>query len=399
MEAPAASPPPPSPPPRRRILRLDEGLVNKIAAGEVVQRPHNALKELLENSIDAGATRVTVTVRDGGNGALQVQDNGSGIHREDLPLLCERHATSKLTAFDDLKSMRTLGFRGEALCSISYVSHLTVTTMREGDSHATRTVFRDSKIEDGPKPCAGLVGTTILVEDLFYNVPIRKKALRSSSEELSKVLEVVGRYAIFRDDLALTLKRQGHQRPDISTRREDTALEKIRMIFGSQVGSNLLRFEAGSDEAPDAAQEGGGAIEDDLNRLVFKAEGFASSANYSSGKRTVLVLFINGRLVDCTPLKRSLETVYASVLSKTSRPFFYVSVTMPPHHIDVNVHPTKKEVHFLHQDDLVEAIRAAVEAAVFSSNDHRTYYKQTLLPGAGAVRLCASDGHHEPCTL
>ena len=159
------------------------------------------------------------------------------------------------------------------------------------------------------------------------------------------------------------------------------------MIFGSQVGSNLLRFEARSDEAPDAAPDAGGAIEDDLNRLVFKAEGFASSANYSSGKRTVLVLFINGRLVDCTPLKRSLETVYASVLSKTSRPFFYVSVTMPPYHIDVNVHPTKKEVHFLHQDDLVEAIRAAVEAAVFSSNDHRTFYKQTLLPGAGAVDL------------
>ena len=138
-----------------RIAKLDESVVNKIAAGEVIQRPHNALKEILENAIDAGADRITVVVRDGGNRSIQVQDNGSGIHKEDLALLCERHATSKLTDFEDLRNMQTLGFRGEALCSISYVAHLTVTTMTEGDTHATKTVYRNSTIEDGPKACAG----------------------------------------------------------------------------------------------------------------------------------------------------------------------------------------------------------------------------------------------------
>ncbi|QDZ22878.1 DNA mismatch repair protein MLH1 [Chloropicon primus] len=369
-----------------QLQGLEESVVNKIAAGEVVQRPHNALKEILENCIDAGSTKISIVVRDGGNTLIQVQDNGSGIHAEDLPMLCERHATSKLEKFEDLAKMRTLGFRGEALCSISYVSHLTVTTMRQGDGHATRTVFRDSKIEEGPKACAGLVGTTVHVEDLFYNMPIRRKALKSSSEELSKVLEVVGRYAIFHEGVGITLKRQGNQRPDLCTGQKDTTLEKIRMVFGSQVGSNLLPFESCPQDSSNGSTPSTSGGE-----LQFSAKGFASSANYTAGRRTVLVLFINGRLVECTPLKRSLETVYASILSKTSKPFFYVSVTMPTEHVDVNVHPTKKEVHFLHQDDLIESLRCSVEKAVFSSNDHRTYYKQTLIPGAGNINTTEAE--------
>ena len=370
------------PPHRRRIVKLEESVVNKIAAGEVVQRPFNALKELLENSIDAGSTKVSVTVRDGGNTMIRVQDDGCGIHEGDLPLLCERHATSKLETFEDLRTVQTLGFRGEALCSVSYVAHLTVTTMREGDAHATRTVFRDSKIEDGPKPCAGLVGTTVTVEDLFYNMPIRRKALRSPSEELAKVIEVVGRYAVYHDGVGVSLKRHGNARPDVSTSASDTKQQKIRMVFGSQVGSNLLEFKASA--VPD---------ECDGEGMSFQAKGYASSANYNSGKRTVLVLFINGRLVECSPLKRCLETVYASVLAKGSRPFFYVELTIPHEQVDVNVHPTKKEVNFLHQDDLIERLREAVENAVFTSNDHRTYYKQTTLqvPGAHNSSILGSE--------
>lgn len=187
--APAAAPLAPAP-----ILQLPEAVVHRIAAGEVIQRPASALKEMLENSMDAGATRIGVSLKEGGLRLLQVSDDGCGVARADLPLLCVRHATSKLRAFEDLETIATLGFRGEALASISYVAHLSVATMVRGQGHGWRAAYQDGALLDppGPKPCAAVPGTVITVEDLFYNVPARRKAFRAGgAEEAALILDLI----------------------------------------------------------------------------------------------------------------------------------------------------------------------------------------------------------------
>ena len=179
------------------IVRLSPDVVNRVAAGEVIHRPASALKEMLENSLDAGSRSITVTVRDGGNKLLQVTDDGCGIRDEDLPILCERHTTSKLRTFEDLDAVATFGFRGEALASMSFVANLTATTMTADAAHATRAAYADGKMtSEGARPTAGVPGTTICVENLFYNVPTRRRALKSASEEFARVLDTTQRYGV-----------------------------------------------------------------------------------------------------------------------------------------------------------------------------------------------------------
>ena len=174
----------------------------------MIHRPASALKEMLENSLDAGATSIAVVVKDGGNRMLQIQDDGHGIRERDLPIVCHRHTTSKLQMFTDLENLSTFGFRGEALASISYVAHLTITTMTADSRYAMKACYRDGKLTEGsPKPCAGVRGTILTVENIFYNVPTRQKALRSSSDEYAKVLDVLQRYASLRTDVAFSCRK------------------------------------------------------------------------------------------------------------------------------------------------------------------------------------------------
>ncbi|KAK4290384.1 hypothetical protein Pmani_036706 [Petrolisthes manimaculis] len=349
-----------------RIRKLDETVVNRIAAGEVVQRPANGLKEMIENCLDAKATQIQVTVKQGGMKLLQIQDNGTGILKEDLGLVCERFATSKLREFEDLASVATYGFRGEALASISHVAHLTLTTRTKDDKCAWKVSYCDGKMTGPPKPSAGNQGTQIAVEDLFYNVATRRRALKSPGEEHAKIAEVVGRYAVHNAQVGFTLKKQGDTSINIRTPPASTTLDNIRTIYGPSVAKELMEF----------------ACED--TKLRFKAEGYISNVNYSVKKCTFL-LFINHRLVDCTALRKAIETIYASYLPKSCHPFLYLSLEMAPEQLDVNVHPTKHEVHFLHQDAVVEKIQQAVEAKLMGSNVSRTYYTQALLPGAATV--------------
>ncbi|GIL91047.1 hypothetical protein Vretimale_9481 [Volvox reticuliferus] len=362
------------------IRKLDENVVNKIAAGEVIQRPASALKEMLENSIDAGSTQISVLVKEGGNKLLQIVDNGSGIRKEDLPILCHRHTTSKLREYADLETISTLGFRGEALCSISFVSHMAVTTMVRGAQYGYRVTYKDSEMEaPGPRPVAAVPGTTITVEDLFYNVPTRRKALKSANEEYGLILDVVGRYAVYSTGVAFSCRRQGDSRPDISTTAAGSRVDGVRSVYGADVARELipLKVAVGGGTGPEVPVDG---------PMGMSVEGLISGANYTTGKKTVLVLFINGRCVECSPLRRALEGLYGALLPKASRPWIFLEVRLPPRQVEVNMHPTKREVGFMHQAEVIEEIRRAVEAKLMASNESRTFAAsatlQTQLPFA-----------------
>ncbi|XP_074697771.1 DNA mismatch repair protein Mlh1 isoform X1 [Strix aluco] len=345
------------------IRRLDEAVVNRIAAGEVIQRPANAIKEMIENCLDAKSTSIQVVVKEGGLKLIQVQDNGCGIRKEDLDIVCERFTTSKLQKFEDLASISTYGFRGEALASISHVAHVTVTTKTADAKCAYRAAYSDGKIKAPPKPCAGNQGTQITVEDLFYNVNTRRKALKNPNEEYAKILEVVSRYAIHNSGISFSAKKQGDTVSDVRTLSNASTVDNIRSIFGNAVSRELI--EVGCEDAS----------------LAFKMKGYITNANYSV-KKCIFLLFINHRLVESAALRKAIETVYAAYLPKSTHPFLYLSLEIAPQNVDVNVHPTKHEVHFLHEDSILERVQQHVESKLLGSNSSRMYFTQTLLPGA-----------------
>ncbi|NXS20641.1 MLH1 protein, partial [Mystacornis crossleyi] len=345
------------------IRRLDEAVVNRIAAGEVIQRPANAIKEMIENCLDAKSTSIQVIVKEGGLKFIQVQDNGCGIRKEDLDIVCERFTTSKLQKFEDLASISTYGFRGEALASISHVAHVTVTTKTADAKCAFRATYSDGKIKAPPKPCAGNQGTQITVEDLFYNVNTRRKALKNPNEEYAKILEVVSRYAIHNSGISFSVKKQGDTVSDVRTLSNASTVDNIRAIFGNAVSRELI--EVGCEDA----------------NLAFKMKGYITNANYSV-KKCIFLLFINHRLVESAAMRKAIETVYAAYLPKSTHPFLYLSLEIAPQNVDVNVHPTKHEVHFLHEDSILERVQQHVESKLLGSNSSRMYFTQTLLPGA-----------------
>ncbi|KAF9881597.1 hypothetical protein CkaCkLH20_00743 [Colletotrichum karsti] len=353
----------------RRIRALDPKVVNKIAAGEIIVAPVNALKELIENAVDAGATTLEVLVKEGGLKLLQITDNGHGIQRDDLEILCERHTTSKLSSFEDLTSIATYGFRGEALASISHIAHLSVTTKTQDSSCAWRAHYLDGALAPAkpgqsaePKPTAGRQGTQISVEDLFFNVPTRRRAFRSPAEEYNKIIDVVGRYAIHCKGVGFSCKKHGESGTSVSIQAAASEVDRIRQIYGSSVANELMEFSTGED------------------RWGFKANGWATNANYHI-KKTTLLLFINHRSVDSGNIKKALEQLYATFLPKGGRPFIYLSLEIDPSRVDVNVHPTKREVHFLNEDDIIQSICEHIRSKLAQFDTSRTFMTQSLLPG------------------
>ncbi|KAH8425381.1 mismatch repair ATPase MLH1 [Aspergillus melleus] len=357
----------------KRIKALDPDVVNKIAAGEIIVAPMHALKELIENAVDAGSTSVEILVKDGGLKLLQITDNGQGIDREDLPILCERFTTSKLKQFEDLSSIGTYGFRGEALASISHIAHLTVTTKTAGSSCAWRAHYGDGHLvpakpgqSEAPKATAGRGGTQITVEDLFYNVPTRRRAFRSASEEYAKILDVVGRYAVHCAGVAFSCRKHGDSGVSISTPAVANTTDRIRQIHGSAVANELVEFK----------------VED--SKLGFQASGLVTNANYHV-KRTTILLFINHRAVESTAVKRAVEQTYASFLPKGGHPFVYIDLEIEPQRVDVNVHPTKREVNFLNEDEIIESICNEIRSKLAQVDSSRTFLTQTLLPGIRSI--------------
>ncbi|XP_065156578.1 DNA mismatch repair protein Mlh1 [Atheta coriaria] len=342
------------------IKKLDEVVINRIAAGEIIQRPANALKEMIENSLDAKSSNIQITVKDGGLKLLQIQDNGTGIRLDDFQIVCERFTTSKLRKFEDLEAITTYGFRGEALSSISHVAHLNIVSKTHSSPVAYSASYVDGTIKADPKPMAGNQGTIITVEDLFYNMSVRRGALRSPGEEYSKVADVVGKYAVHNSSVGFSLKKTGDS-IDIRTMQNSSTVDNIRVVFGQAIAKELMEFSANDDA------------------FKFAVNGHITNLNYSS-KKMQFVLFINHRLVECLSLKRRIDQIYTTYLPKNAHPFVYLSLEIDPRNVDVNVHPTKHEVHFLNEDQIVDMIGVALEAKLLSGKESRSFYAQTKLP-------------------
>ncbi|RMZ84741.1 hypothetical protein DV737_g988, partial [Chaetothyriales sp. CBS 132003] len=368
------------PPEAPRRIKAD--VINKIAAGEIIVAPMNALKELMENSVDAGSTSLEVLLKDGGLKLLQITDNGHGIERDDLPILCERFTTSKLKQFEDLQAIGTYGFRGEALASISHIAHLRVTTRTAQSGCAWQAHYLDGKLAppkpgqaSDPKPCAGRPGTQITVEDLFYNIPNRRRAFRSASEEYAKILDVVTRYAVHCSSVAFSVKKHGDSATGFSVSAAASKLDRIKQAYGAAVAKDAVEIDTHDP------------------KWGFSASGYVTNANYSA-KRTMLLLFINNRAVESPAVKKAIEQTYQVFLPKGAHPFVYLSLVIEPNRVDVNVHPTKREVHFLNEDEIIELVCAEIRERLVKVDTTRTFKTQTILPGTGpgsATRYITTD--------
>ncbi|KAJ2607916.1 DNA mismatch repair protein [Coemansia sp. RSA 1365] len=349
------------------IRKLEESVVNRIAAGEIIHRPSNALKELIENSLDAGASNISIAVKDGGMKVLQIQDNGHGIRTEDLPIVCERFTTSKLREYEDLSTIQTYGFRGEALASISHVSHLSITTKQADSECAYKATYADGKLvpakpggSSAPEPCAGNNGTIITAEDLFYNIRSRKDALKNIRDEYTRIFEVASRYAIHNSGTAFTCRKLGGPKADLNTLHGASTITNIRQVFGAKISNSLVEIQHKDQE------------------LQAEFKGHVSSAAHEMHK-SVFLLFINHRLVDHSPIKRAIESLYTSVLPKGSRPFVYLDLRIKPEDVDVNVHPTKREVRFLNEDVIIAQIVDCIHNKLLSTNNSREFALQSTL--------------------
>ncbi|SJM84901.1 related to DNA mismatch repair protein MLH1 [Zygosaccharomyces bailii] len=367
----------------KKIKPLDPSVVNKIAAGEIIISPVNALKEMMENSIDAGASSIDILVRDGGIKLLQITDNGSGIDKGDLPILCQRFTTSKLSKFEDLESIATYGFRGEALASISHIARLTITTKTRNDKCAWRATYSEGKMNGNPAPVAGKEGTVILVENLFYNMPSRLRALRSPSEEYGKILDVTGRYACHSQGIAFSCKKSGDSQFALTVRANLSIEERIRTVFGNNVSSNLISLQ----------------IEKLEDLRVVHVVGKMSNLDFSFKKSITPIFFINNRLVVCNTLARALRQVYANYLPKGDKPFIYLSISMHPETLDVNIHPTKREVRFLHEEEIIEVLSSKLNEELSNIDSSRSFKtssiltKQPLRENSEGIRSSVNNGN------
>lgn len=366
----------------RPIRRLDTSVVNRIAAGEIIVQPANALKEMLENSIDAGSSHIDILAKDGGFKLLQITDNGCGIEKSDLPLLCERFATSKITSFEDLNTISTYGFRGEALASISHIARVSVITKTKLSPLAFRAFYVNGSLTNStfqpsanvdPKPTAGKDGTQILVEDLFYNVPARLKTLKSKSEEFSRILDVVGRYAVHADGVSISCKRFGESFNLLNTRVGMPLADRIRTVFGNDIANELITIELTDN--------------DDLKSKygLIKVKGVVTNSNFNNKKRIQPVFFINNRLVSCDPLKRAIHSVFNFFLPKHAMPFTYLSLEIVPQNLDVNIHPTKREVRFLYEEEIIDAVSELIHTALSNVDKSRKFKAQSIISGHNSV--------------
>ncbi|MDR3580244.1 MAG: DNA mismatch repair endonuclease MutL [Oryzomonas sp.] len=321
----------------QRIAILPETITNKIAAGEVVERPASVIKELLENSLDAGATDISVEIAAGGRRLIRITDNGHGMSREDALLSLERHATSKIRTDSDLDGILTLGFRGEALPSIASVSRFRLATREAGNLEGTEIVVEGGRVRD-VKACGMAPGTVITVEQLFFNTPARLKFLRSAETETGHVGDTVARVAVSRPDVALSLVSDGRELLRVQR-------SELRRRMAQAVGR-----EAAGGLHEVAGSEGG-----------ITVNGFISGPSVVRSATSAMFTYINGRFVRDKVVQHAIMQAYRGVIDRGRYPVLALFIELPPGEVDVNVHPTKHEVRFRRQATVHDAIQTALE--------------------------------------
>lgn len=310
-----------------RIQKLSTQLANQIAAGEVVERPSSVVKELIENSVDAGATSIEIEVEQGGTRLIRLRDDGCGIDKDDLALALSRHATSKILSFDDLEGVASLGFRGEALPSISSVSRLELRSRAHGSDNAWRVTGDGGDHISQPEPIAHPQGTTIEVRDLFFNTPARRKFMRTEKTEFGHLEKVVKRIALSRFDVAITLS---HNQRVVQKWRPatDTAdqLQRVAQVCGKEFANNTLQIE--------------------FNAAGMRLWGWVALPTFSRSQADMQYFFVNGRMVRDKLVTHAIRQSYQDVLYHGRHPAYVLYLELDPTMVDVNVHPTKHEVRF-----------------------------------------------------
>jgi DNA mismatch repair protein MutL len=333
-----------------RIRVLSDTVANKIAAGEVVERPASVVKELIENSLDAGATELRIEVESGGRRLIRVADNGCGMLRDDALLAFERHATSKLSDVRDLLSIATLGFRGEALPSIASVSRLVLETRSEEETTGAAVEINGGKLlrcDEYPGPA----GTTVTVRDLFFNVPARKKFLRSDQTELAHIASLATHYSLAHPQKSFQLRHSGNELLDVTP--VETLRERVYQVFGNQTLEELIDLDFVERELEVVEAEERGS-------RVFALRGFVSGPQVQKMNRNSIFLFVNGRLIRDRLLLHALSSAYHNLMPPACYPFALLFVDCDCEEVDVNVHPSKTEVRFRHGTFVHDFVRDSI---------------------------------------
>jgi DNA mismatch repair protein MutL len=384
-----------------RIRILPDQVANQIAAGEVVDRPASVVKELLENALDAGANRIRVEVEAGGRRLIRLTDDGHGMNRDDALLAFERHATSKLRTADDLLSIATLGFRGEALPSIASVSRVTLETATGEDPSGTRMEIAGGKIlhvDDAALPR----GTTLAVADLFFNTPARRKFLRAESTELAHVTALVTHYALVHPEKHFELISATHT--IVSAPPVARTAERIYQIFGKDTLAQLLPVaaetplaRAGLPEPPPWKKD---PDEPARDPGAMRLTGFYSKPELQKLNRNSIYIFVNKRLIRDRLLIHAITEAYRNIIPPTSFPVVLLFLEMPPEEVDVNVHPAKTEVRFRQQSLIHDFVRDSLRTALIQSRpaaaflaalDNAPLASPTLMPPSGSPLPGAPD--------
>ena len=319
---------------------LPDSVANQIAAGEVVDRPAGAVKELLENAMDAGATQIDLVVKDAGRTLIQVIDNGSGMSDSDARLCFERHATSKIHRSDDLFSIQTMGFRGEALASIAAIAQVELRTRLHDNELGTEVRIEGSHITS-QQPTVCPPGTSLSVKNLFFNVPARRNFLKKDSVELSHIEEVFKRIALIHPDIAFSYCSNGKMMYDLKV---GSLMQRITGIYGNSYKERFFD------------------VEEDTN--IVRIKGFVGKPEYSRRSRSEQYLFVNGRFIKHPALSAAVERAYEDMIPDGTHPSYFIGLQVDPSRIDVNIHPTKTEVKFVDDSALFSILRSAVKKAL-----------------------------------
>lgn len=327
------------------IQLLPDSVANQIAAGEVIQRPASVIKELVENAVDAGASRIDVVVVDAGRTSIQVIDNGKGMSETDARLSFERHATSKIRHADDLFALHTMGFRGEALASIAAVAQVVLKTRQEADEVGTLLTISGSKVE-GQEPCSCPVGSNFSINNLFYNVPARRKFLKSNTTELNNILTAFERIVLVYPQITFTLQSNG---TELFNLRAGSLRQRIIDVFGKRINQDLLPVK--------------------VDTMMCKIDGFVGKPESARKKGAHQYFFVNGRYMKHPYFNKAVMTAFERLVPQGEQVPYFIYFTVAPGDIDVNIHPTKTEIKFENEQAIWQILMASVKESLGMFND------------------------------